>query len=305
MNVLAQPESDPVVIRAGGEEVALSQFNTRFDTAMRLLAMRQGNPPGDDVPGRFEKLRSAYLLHRATELALLQEAVRRGISVTAEEVEAELDALVPATGEEGDTEKALEQAGLEDEELVREFLSEARKVRKLLERLQEELVVPESRVAGLYEDIKFHLTEPEKVCVRQIVVGSEDQANEIRQQLEDGKEFELLAEQRSVDEASAARGGEVGCLEKADMARKLGLSRFDVRKGELAGPLRSERGYHLVLVYDRIHERVPALNEVHDLLVQELRQDVLRERIESLKNEASVEVFPERLQDSAPAKERR
>ena len=94
------------------------------------------------------------------------------------------------------------------------------------------------------------------LCLRHILVGSEDEAREILDELAAGGDFARLAEERSSDEASAANGGALGvddqeCLDLATARQSLDpqfvAGAFDARAGVPTGPVETQFGWHVIL----------------------------------------------------------
>ena len=132
---VAQDAGDPAVIRLGGEEVTLSEFNRDFEVAVRLLAARQGIPYGKQPPETIARLKQQFLGQRAGELALLREAGRRGITVSEEEVDAQVAEFRASLGGEQDFQATLEEAGFSNEEQLREMAREKQLIGSLTEAL--------------------------------------------------------------------------------------------------------------------------------------------------------------------------
>jgi parvulin-like peptidyl-prolyl isomerase len=113
----------------------------------------------------------------------------------------------------------------------------------------------------------------QEVWLKQILVDSREEAEEILQQLRNGATFEDLARQRSID-ASSTRGGDLGYLGKGAMNPAFESSVFTLQPGEYAGPLATTFGFHVLKVVGRRPSPDPisfeaARDEIfHNLLLQ-------------------------------------
>ncbi len=76
-------------------------------------------------------------------------------------------------------------------------------------------------------------------------------AQEIRQEILDGADFDEIAIRESIDEASALQGGSLGSFGKGLMVPAFDSLAFSLPVGELSEPLRTSFGYHLVEVLSR------------------------------------------------------
>ena len=85
--------ADEVVIELGERTVTQSEFDERFNLALRSLAQRQGVPLNAQTRALFDQLKPNYLEQVATEQALLQEAEAMGITVSDEEVDTQIQQI--------------------------------------------------------------------------------------------------------------------------------------------------------------------------------------------------------------------
>jgi peptidyl-prolyl cis-trans isomerase C len=82
-----------------------------------------------------------------------------------------------------------------------------------------------------------------------ILVNSEKDAQNILARLEKGESFEALAKRFSKC-PSKSKGGNLGWFGKGDMVPEFENAAFNAKKGEVVGPVKTEFGYHLILVKD-------------------------------------------------------
>lgn len=142
--------ADPVVLRAGEQERTLSQFDGRFEIAIRGVAAQQGLPMSDEVRAQLEPLAPRFLEQRADELALLAEAEARGLEVGS----AELDAIVAEVrGESDEAEFAevLESSGIGDMDRLRTLLEEGARMDLLRTDVASEVEVEEEQLREAFE----------------------------------------------------------------------------------------------------------------------------------------------------------
>ena len=82
-----------------------------------------------------------------------------------------------------------------------------------------------------------------------ILVGSEKDAQSIMARLEKGEKFEDLAKRFSKC-PSKSKGGKLGWFNKGDMVKEFEDAAFAGKKGEIVGPVKTEFGYHIILIND-------------------------------------------------------
>jgi len=287
---------DPVVIELKDRKVTTSEFNRSFEVAVRALASQQGVAYGDQSVAQIENLRQGYLSQRATEMVMLQEAERRGVTVLSEDIDTYVKAFYDNAGTQ-DIQKALQDAGFESEDHLRQVERERQIVRQLMAEITEEIVIRPGDVVVLHHDIQDELATPEQICLRHIVVENDFSARDLIKQLNDGADFALLASENSIDTHSSARGGDVGCFARETIIPTSDFERaaFNSKIGELAGPVQSQMGYHVLVVYERQPARVPTLNEVYEQLESELRHEELPKRLSALREESGIKIYPDKL----------
>lgn len=91
----------------------------------------------------------------------------------------------------------------------------------------------------------------EQVHARHILVASEDQANDILNQLKGGADFASLAQQFSTDPGSKDKGGDLGWFGRGSMDKPFGDAAFALNPGELSGVVHGANGYHVIQVLEK------------------------------------------------------
>jgi len=89
------------------------------------------------------------------------------------------------------------------------------------------------------------------VNVRHILVETEAEAEQVLTALEAGESFADLARAVSTDEGSGARGGELGWSAASNYVPPFRDAAIEAEIGEIAGPVESEFGFHIIQVRAR------------------------------------------------------
>src|SRR4030095_7498191 len=85
--------------------------------------------------------------------------------------------------------------------------------------------------------IAWAVPQTEEIALRQIVLPSEQEANEVRSSLVAGASFEDLASERSRD-ATAQHGGYLGRMRLADLRSEVRSALDALRPGQVSHPVR-------------------------------------------------------------------
>jgi parvulin-like peptidyl-prolyl isomerase len=129
-------------------------------------------------------------------------------------------------------------------------------------------VVPDAELQSAYESNPTQFTE---VCLRHILVDTEDEANAILAELEGGADFATLAQERSTDTGSGADGGKLyqdgqPCPRAANFVPEFAEASLTAEPGEPVGPVQTQFGYHIILA-DQPANLLP-LDEVREEVQQ-------------------------------------
>ena len=144
----------------------------------------------------------------------------------------------------------------------------------------EQVEVSEDEIRALYDGSRDRYLQDEQRQARHILVlfgddeaTAEATANEIRARVDAGESFEELAAELSADTLTAQQGGDFGPQSRDWFEPELASEIFSMNAGELAGPVRSQFGFH-VLRLDQVLEPGPLpYDQVRAELLGELREN--------------------------------
>ena len=260
------------------EPISQEELDMNYNQIIQMYSMYGYDVTSDD----FKVTARNSILDSLVDQELeLQEAEKRGLEVTDEDVDAEINSLVEDQygGSQEDFEAAVEKAGM-----TLEYYKKAQKDYLLLQKLQEDLV-----------------NNPETVDVikaRHILVDSEDKAKELIDQLDNGADFATLAEENSTDTGSAADGGELGYFAVTGKTTSKMVTEFtEAAEGLDVGeyskePVKTQYGYHIILVEDK-QSGVNLLDdaEKYDSVLQGIYNYGLQNLADSLRDEADIKIL--------------
>lgn len=91
----------------------------------------------------------------------------------------------------------------------------------------------------------------EQVHARQILVATQDQANDLLTQLQNGADFAQLVQQYSTDTATKSAGGDMGWFPRGVQTGAVDTAVFALQPGELSQVVQDTAGYHILQVLER------------------------------------------------------
>ncbi len=149
---------------------------------------------------------------------------------------------------------------------------EAEGVSRLLASAVPEPEVSEQEIAAWHAT---HATEPapERVWLRQILVGSLNEARDVLRRLgPDPRTFDTLARDLSKG-PEAAIGGYMGVFERGQLPPELEAAAFSLPEGGTSEPVQTALGYHVLRVESRQAAREIPLDEARERIRDHLARD--------------------------------
>lgn len=152
-----------------------------------------------------------------------------------------------------------------------------------IQQILKDVKVDEDEVKDYYEAHKEMFVKPESVKASHILVGTKEEANELKEKIEGGLEFAEAAMENS-NCPSSAQGGNLGEFTKGQMVPEFEEAAFSLEVGTVSEPVETAHGFHLILVEEKNEESLSSLEEVKPQLKQQLLGMKQQEKYESVSN---------------------
>lgn len=271
--------------------------NEELDKQYELFFILVGYPESY----REQITRELYLNQVIIESLMLQKAEEIGISpllVTNAELKESLDIYLASNGiTSKELAENLVAKELTIDELQDYFKKQIAINQFLNETLLSEMEVTDEEVKQYYETSEDQFTAQEgQIRARHILVETEEEADEIIDEIRAGKDFAELAAEKSTDTASGARGGDLGFFTKDMMVVEFGDAAFDLTVNKISKPIQTQFGWHVI---QRQNDKI-LLDDIKDLLKLELSQEkqriALQTYLDQLKNDAEIENYLEQVE---------
>jgi len=104
------------------------------------------------------------------------------------------------------------------------------------------------------------------------VVEREKLAKSLLSRAQNGEDFAKLAREYSEDAGTRAEGGDLGFIGRDILPKPMEELVFSMRVGEIRGPVRADRGFHVIKVVDKHAKEAKPFAEVQDDIRIRLRQ---------------------------------
>lgn len=268
------PAADDAVVRFEPKEEGRAPLVITARELRRALARRRVQLSGDlDAPPLPPTVQRAVLDELIETELFAARARELGLTVSSTTVEAELETVVSGLPR-SDLDRTLNQT-YQTEDNLRQSI----RARLLMRELMAHEVDPsiskaevEARWAATDAARKM---QPPRVRAAQIVVASEQAAEEVKKQLREGASFEELAMKHSVA-PNAPAGGYLGWFARKEMPEIVDETCFELEPGAVSDVVPSEYGYHVFKVYERTEGRPIELAEARADLERSIMEDRLR-----------------------------
>jgi peptidyl-prolyl cis-trans isomerase C len=188
--------------------------------------------------------------------------------------------------------------GIEKDKAFKRRLEEARRqiaAEELIRKeIVEKVVVSEDEIRKYYEDNRSSFVEPERIRVRHIMTSTEEKAKEALEKLKAGGDFGQIARQYSEDPGSRDMGGDLGFIQRGELIKEFEDVAFKLGVGELSPVVRTQFGYHIIKVEEKVEQHQKGLEEVREeirsRLLLEKQREAFDEMMKSLREKTKVKV---------------
>jgi len=262
-------------------------------------ASQQGISLADSAA--FARVQSEVLERLIEEKVIVDEARKRGMIVTADDLDTAVSGVVQdmirAAGSEEAFKQQLEREGLTEEDLrdlYRPQLEAQILASRLVRReLDVDPEVTDEEIEAYYNENQDQFPErPETVRLSHIFVSllqdsadyvrAKEKAEEIRARVLAGEDFAKLARELSAD-PSASRGGDIGFFKRGQLDPRFERVVFSLKPGETGPVVQTRHGFHVVQLLELKDDEAHARHILVPVAVSGSAVARARAKIESVK----------------------
>lgn len=160
-------------------------------------------------------------------------------------------------------------------------------------KIMSQVFVSDEEVKDFFEKNKDVFLQ-ETVSAKHILVESEDQATEIKVQIDKGLDFDQAARMHSTC-PSKDKGGDLGTFTRGQMVKEFEEVAFSQDIGKVSDPVKTQFGYHLILTTGKKDSEDISFEEIADSVKSEalrLKQlEAYQSKINQLKIQYDYEIF--------------
>jgi len=291
-SVGAKSAEPDMVARVNGEPVTRAELKRILADPLTRRRLQQELGVQEPDGKELDRLALRMLIKRRL---LLQEAARRNLIVTEQDLDHGLTALRNRFNDLRSFGAWMKEQGLNDKSLF-ETLRDEMLVNRARAALVEEVRVNGEQVEEYYEAHKKDLKTDGEVRLRIIAVKDKIAAEKILAELKRGGNFTALARKLSIG-IRAAQGGDTGWVKPQTLPPPLRKAVETLKAGEVIGPLRKDTEYLIVGLAGRRAAQTKSLAEarpeIEKRLLAEKQQETIQSWLTEQEKNSKIELFPQ------------
>lgn len=274
-------ETDPVAALVNKEAIFLSQLDTAYINI---------NIQNDQSLTKEEVLDMLI-----DQMVLLQSLYAMDLTVMDSEVEESIDTLL----EERELPKEVFYEQAQTNGLSKQTVFKMFKDRLLIQKFYEQKIHPKIEITdemkqNFYEMNKEMFLLPDAVNVSHILLETEEEANDVKTELENGVDISELAE-LSKDPSAAENKGNLGYILKGQTVPEFENAAFSLKEGEISEPVHTNYGYHVIQVSNIEPSRYLSYEEteeiIHQLIFNKRQQEFMQIYLDGIKANSDIQKF--------------
>ncbi len=157
--------------------------------------------------------------------------------------------------------------------------------------VSKKLEISDEQIATYYEKNKAQFVTKGESHVAHIQVASEQEAQDVENQLKNGADFATLAKEKSTDKLSAQQGGDLGWAKNGIYPKAFEDALAALSVGQISQPIKVDDAYHIIKLLDRKAETTLPLADVKDKISQILRNELQASQYTTIAHEMANSAF--------------
>jgi peptidyl-prolyl cis-trans isomerase C len=163
--------------------------------------------------------------------------------------------------------------------------------------------ITEEAVRAEYDAFASEFVPEDEIRASHILVETEEEANDLKAQIDGGADFVALAKEHSID-PGAANGGDLGFFGRGMMVAPFEEAAFALAEpGAVSAPVQSQFGWHIIRLEEKRQSAPPAFEQVAAQIQNELLMDTFTAKVEELMSGVTVDIADPELKAKFDAQE--
>jgi len=321
-------KNSQAIIKVNDAVITQSDFDKLMDRQIEsspFAKMGVGDIKNDKEGVLYLMTERAVITQLIIQQLLEQEVKARGIKVSNKEIDEAIDKIIDKVGGKENLSNMLKQNNVTTKQFKSDIKTQV-KMKKLAQ-TSKNVKVSDKEVKDFYnknidkfkhgEQVRaYHillLTDPMQLAqeiagdgkkeisesemtkkISEKVKERETLANKIAKELKaDNSKFAQYAKKYSQDTTTAEKGGDLGYFEAKVMVPEFAKAAFGAKPNTVVGPVKTQFGYHVILVTDRRPAGVESFDKIKNNLKESLTNEkeikAIDDILNALKKKANIE----------------
>jgi peptidyl-prolyl cis-trans isomerase C len=210
--------------------------------------------------------------------------------------------------------QAAEEKHVQDDPAFKRRLAFTRNKVLMESLLQDEVkkAMTDQALHAVYNDAVKQMPSEEEVHARHILFRvadwkdakqsqeAEAKAKAVVERLRKGEDFAKLANELTEDPSGKKDGGDLGYFTKEEMVPEFATVAFSLDKGKFSDPVKTQFGWHVILVEDKRKRPAPQFDQVKGQLERVVARKAQVDLVTRLRADAKIERFDKPAQPAQP-----
>jgi len=257
---------------------------------------------GEDLMNKLSQARLDLLNQLIEDKLIYQEAQEKGVTVSEEEINAQIDRFKKRFKSEAEFKSVVSQQGLNINKLKEKYRQQIA-VRKLnYFEVKNRVIISPKEIREYYEENLEQFEKDDQVKLLGITIRksvskdkTEDKeakvkADQILANLKRGSDFETIATTQSED-FQASTGGDYGFVSRGELASEIDEIIFALKTSQLSPVIETEVGFHVFKVVEKLAKEKKSLEDVRKNIRDAIYRDKARKRFQEWVNELKVKAY--------------
>lgn len=298
-----------VVAKVDGQNITLGEVDEKMPGVIDQLKKKYGDNynSNEEAVKALENQRKTTLDNMVMEKVLVIEAKKLDLVPSEDELKKEIDKkiedLKKVYGSEDAYNKAVESAGFNNETL-NDFLKNQIIAQKTMDYAVKDVNITDEDVQKYYDENKdSQFTQKPGANLSHILVKTEDEAKEIKSQLDNGANFEELAKKYGTD-GTKDKGGALGFVEydATNYDKDFLAAAKNLGNDEISGPVKTQFGWHIIKATNVKKEATitpfdQVKDKIKEFLTNQKKQEAFTKSYDEWKKELGVKVYDDKLNE--------
>ena len=188
----------------------------------------------------------------------------------------------------------LEHEGLTLKEYRENIKKQILQTKLINHAVKSKVIIMESDIKKEYQANTDKYSGKRKYHLRNILMNNEDKIKEIKNKLDENKEFISLARKYSIA-PNAQDGGDLGTFDISNFSKGIKESISKLNKGEFTDVITTAQGFQIFYIEDIVQEGAKTLEQAHEEIYENLYREQVEKKfvswLESLKKKAHIKIL--------------